>query len=121
MVYKYTKQRERKKKKTQKTQKTQTNKKKSGGTWPPPSPKVKPFTMANPGEKGGNLEHLDLILINVQKITNNYANQNTKNIRELGENINRSFAHYLSKDIIEKKRVSDDLQKIEDKYLSKRK
>lgn len=117
MGYKYTKQREKKKKKDKK----KTNKKKSGGTLPPPSPKVKPFTTANPGEKGGNLEPLDLILINVQKITNNYSNQNTKNIRELGENINRSFAHYLSKDIIEKKRVSDNLQKIEDEYLSKRK
>lgn len=118
MAYKYTKQREKKKRKYKKHKQT---KKKSGGTWPPPSPKVKPFTTANPGEKGGNLEHLDLILINVQKITNNYANQNTKNIRELGENINRSFAHYMSKDTIEKKRVSDSLEAIENSYLSKRK
>ena len=117
MGYKYSKQTNRKKRKHKKKQ----TKKKSGGTWPPPSPTGEPYKQAIPGEKGGNLEHLDLILINVRKITTNYYEQNTKNIKELEENINKSFEHYMSKDIIEKKQVFDTLEEIENTYSTQRK
>lgn len=68
----------------------------------------------------GHLNDIDIVLRKVDKILNQYSEENTKNLKELLDNINKNINGYLLKEAAQKRYVMSEIEKIEDFYSTKR-
>tara|TARA_A100001011_G_scaffold399281_2_gene507212 strand:- start:4093 stop:4383 length:291 start_codon:yes stop_codon:yes gene_type:complete len=68
----------------------------------------------------GRLNNVDVVLHKVDKILNQYSQENTKNLRELVDKMNQNINGYLLKEAAERRHVIIEIEKLENIYSTPR-